>query len=203
MSKSSTKVPIARTRNYATIIYPESAPVDWIAKLEALHIPALVSPLHDKDKLPDGTLKKAHYHLLLSFGSVKTKKQAEAVFNIIGGVGTEVVNCLSAYARYLIHMDNPEKAQYSKEDVVALSGANFEAVSYIPDDDLNIIRDMIRFIRDNQIISFSRFVDLCANNNPEWLKILTVKKISLFFFQYIKSLAWDMRGEFNYETDRK
>ena len=130
MSKSSTKVPIARTRNYATIIYPESAPVDWIAKLEALHIPALVSPLHDKDKLPDGTLKKAHYHLLLSFGSVKTKKQAEAVFNIIGGVGTEVVNCLSAYARYLIHMDNPEKAQYSKEDVVALSGANFEAVSY-------------------------------------------------------------------------
>ena len=192
-----------RTRNYACIVYPESAPENWRDIVAALHIPILISPLHDRDTMPDGSPKKEHYHLIALFQSVKSRRQAEEIFKSFSGIGAEAVNCVTAYARYLVHLDNPEKAQYSKEDVVALSGANFEAVSYIPDDDLKIIQDMIRFIRDNQIISFSRFVDLCTDNNPEWLKILTVKKVSHFFFQYIKSLAWDMKGEFNYETDRK
>ena len=43
-----------RTRNFATVVYPESAPADWMERLDQYHIAALVSPLHDKDKNPSG-----------------------------------------------------------------------------------------------------------------------------------------------------
>ena len=43
-----------RTRNFATVVYLESAPADWMEQLDQHHIAALVSPLHDKDKNPSG-----------------------------------------------------------------------------------------------------------------------------------------------------
>ena len=43
-----------RNTYYATIVYPESAPTDWLDKLEEEHIQALVSPIHDKDIEKDG-----------------------------------------------------------------------------------------------------------------------------------------------------
>ena len=43
-----------RTRNFATVVYLESAPADWMERLDQHHIAALVSPLHDKDKNPSG-----------------------------------------------------------------------------------------------------------------------------------------------------
>ena len=55
-----------RTRNYATIVYPESAPKNWLDILREMKFNVLVSPLHDKDVNPeDGEIKKAHYHVLL------------------------------------------------------------------------------------------------------------------------------------------
>lgn len=52
-----------RTRNWATVVYPESAPDDWIMKLQEQCVPALISLLHDKDINADGTRKKEHYHV--------------------------------------------------------------------------------------------------------------------------------------------
>lgn len=186
-----TKKGTSRTRNYATIVYPDSAPEDWMEKLSAMHIPAFISPLHDKDINPDGTKKKSHWHVLIMFGSVKTKKQAEDLVNEIGGVGVEVVNCLSAYARYLVHMDDDKKVQYNAEEVVAMAGANYDAVTFIPTDELSIVSEIINFINVNQINSFARLVNICKKNNPEWLRIIALKKTSYFFFQYIKSRTWD------------
>ena len=60
-----------RTRNFATVVYPESAPSDWIDKLDQLHVAALISPLHNKDTNPSGEPKKPHYHVLLMFEGVK------------------------------------------------------------------------------------------------------------------------------------
>ena len=52
----------SRVRNYATIVYQESAPAGWLDILDELHIPAFVSPLHDKDLNKEGEIKKAHWH---------------------------------------------------------------------------------------------------------------------------------------------
>lgn len=45
------------------MVYPESAPDDWIMKLQEQCVPALISLLHDKDINADGTRKKEHYHV--------------------------------------------------------------------------------------------------------------------------------------------
>ena len=37
-----------RTRNYATVIYPESAPDNWMQILSESKIPMFISPLHQK-----------------------------------------------------------------------------------------------------------------------------------------------------------
>lgn len=79
-----------RTRNYATVVYPESAPIDWIRLLQEQCVPALISPLHDKDLNTDGTLKKEHFHVMILFDGVKTSEQAQEVFSVIGGVGIEL-----------------------------------------------------------------------------------------------------------------
>ena len=70
---------MAATRNtyYATIVYPESAPSDWMNILEEQHIQALISPLHDKDIDKEGNPKKPHYHVVLIFESLKSPKQAQ------------------------------------------------------------------------------------------------------------------------------
>ena len=85
-----------RTRNWATVVYPESAPKEWKALLQEQCVPALVSPIHDKDINADGTLKKEHYHVMILFDGVKTKEQAGEVFSVIGGVGIEPVKCARA-----------------------------------------------------------------------------------------------------------
>ena len=115
----------SRTRNYATVVYPESAPEDWQTILEECFVPAFISPLHDSDVNPGGEIKKAHYHVVIMFDSVKTIEQAVAVFEKIGGVGCEKVNSIRGYARYLCHLDNPEKFQYPQEKVRALCGADY------------------------------------------------------------------------------
>lgn len=47
-----------RTRNFGTVVYPESAPENWQTILSELCIPCFISPLHDKDINPDGETKK-------------------------------------------------------------------------------------------------------------------------------------------------
>lgn len=179
----------SRTRNYACVVYPESAPDDWLERLSDLHICALVSPLHDKDVNPDGEPKKAHYHVLLMFESVKTQAQADEVIKKIGGVGHENVGSSRGYARYLIHMDNPEKYQYPACDVRAFGGADFDAIIHLPTDDTRMIKDIIVFIRNNHIHSFARLVDVCMDNNEDWFVLLT--RNSYFIKEYIKTLAWE------------
>ncbi len=83
-----------RTRNYATIVYEESSFKCWMEILKKQMVPAFVSPLHNKDINPTGELKKSHWHVIVMFDSMKTKKQAKELFDKIGGIGVEVVQSL-------------------------------------------------------------------------------------------------------------
>ena len=39
-------------------------------------VPAFISPLHDKDMNPTNEPKKPHYHVIITFDSVKTTEQS-------------------------------------------------------------------------------------------------------------------------------
>lgn len=97
-------------------------------------------------------------------------------------------------------MDNPEKAQYSKDDIKCFCGADFEALTILPTDEIKQVREMIAFIKSNGITSFNFFVDYCSENRDEWFRLLISSK-SYFIKEYIKSLTWNLRGEYEYDKE--
>lgn len=194
-----TEIPQERTRTYATIIYTESAPKDWQDILQEEHIPCHISPLHDKDINKNGTSKKPHYHVMLMFDSVKTRKQAEKVFKKIGGVGAEVVNSPRAYARYLCHLDNPEKAQYPIEEVISYGGADYDMHINTAKDIYTTIGEIMDFCMENNIVCFADLTLYARHDKTEWFQIICDK--SMLLCQFLKSRYWDInRQETKYVT---
>lgn len=178
-----------RTRNYATVVYPESCPEDWQRILSESKIPLFISPLHDSDKNADGEPKKAHYHVLVMFDSVKTKEQAQEFFSTFGGVGCEVVNSQRSYARYLCHLDNPDKVQYSIDNVKAYGGADYIAVIGTAADKQKSIREMIQYIEENDITCFADLCRYASTDRSDWFDTL-VNSGAYFVKEYIKSRTW-------------
>ena len=100
----------SRRRVFATVVYPESSPDNWRQIIDDYHVPVLISPLHDKDiNNGSGDLKKPHYHVMFMFDGKKSDDQWNDIKSSFGGVGTERIESTRGYARYLCHLDNPEK----------------------------------------------------------------------------------------------
>lgn len=180
-----------RFRNYATVVYPESAKEDWQEILASQFIPCFISPLHENDINPTGEKKKEHYHVMLMFDSVKTQEQAKEIFDLIGGVGCEIVNSIRGYARYLCHLDNPEKYQYDPEQVKSLCGADYMAIIGLPTDKYKAIREMILFCDENNITSYADLLEYSAVQRPDWFRILC-DSATLVISTYLKSKEWTL-----------
>lgn len=180
-----------RTRNFACVVYPESAPDNWQDILSDQFVPAFISPLHNKDLNPTGEVKKEHYHVMIMFDSVKTTEQAKVIFDLIGGVGCEVVNSTRGYARYLCHLDNPEKAQYNIEEVRCLSGADYANVISLVTDKYKAIGEMIDFCQSNDIISYAKLLEYCRMERFDWFRVLCDSG-TIVIKEYLKSRSWTM-----------
>lgn len=178
-----------RTRNFATVVYPESAPENWQEILSEQFVPTFISPLHDKDINPTGEAKKPHWHVMLMFDGVKTIEQAAEIFNKIGGVGCEVVQSQRGYARYLCHMDNPEKFQYSPEDVRSLCGADYTGSIGLVTDKYKAIGEMIDFCEENGIVSYSELLKYCRMERFDWFRVLCDNG-TVVMKEYLKSKSW-------------
>lgn len=161
-----------RTRNYATVVYPESAPFDWYQTLSEMKIPCFISPLHDQDINPTGEPKKPHHHVMIMFESVKTREQAVELFDTIGGVGCEVVQSLRGYARYLCHLDNPDKAQYSPDDVKCYGGADYTDIIGIALDKYKAIGEMLDFLDLNVDMNYYDLLMYARQERFDWFRVL-------------------------------
>lgn len=140
-----------RFRNFTTILYPESAD---IIVFDNLHIPGFLSPLHDRDIDQEGCFKKPHYHLLIMFEGKKSIDQVRKLVQSFGGVGLEVVQSIRGAARYLCHLDNPEKAQYSSSMVRAFGGADYNDVIISEADRVKAFEHIEKYIIYNNILYY-------------------------------------------------
>lgn len=180
-----------RTRNFATVVYPDSAPSDWMDKLDRLHIAAFISPLHNKDMDPDGGLKKSHYHVMLMFESpVEYETRVAPIFAEIGAVGREMVNSARGYARYLCHLDNPEKFQYSPSEVRCIGGADYYGVTSLPTDDMKMLGEVFSYIQEHEIYSLAELLTISQIHHPEWFSMIAMSRCYVVD-KFIKSLAWE------------
>lgn len=182
-----------RYRNFACVVYPDSAPVDWKEILSAHLIPTFISPLHDKDVNPNGEPKKPHYHVMLMYDGVKSPEQVAEVFSSFGGVGCEIVKSIRGYARYLCHLDNPEKAQYDQGDVVSLAGADYVSTIGLAIDKYKAIREMIDYCEEHNIISYAELLRYCMSDRFDWFRILCDNG-TYVVKEYLKSREWERKA---------
>lgn len=112
-SGASDKQDALKGRHFAYVVYPESAPADWIEQLQQTGLSFVVSPLHDKDVDPTGTLKKPHYHVIISWGNTTTYRAARGLCDKIRCPRPQMLKSPNAMYRYMQHLDNPDKYQYT------------------------------------------------------------------------------------------
>lgn len=184
-----------RTRNFQCIVYPPGqisgksvshTPDNWIEILRETHVPTLISPLHDKDKNPDGESKIPHYHVICMFDSVKSDKQWVEFCQLFAGVpDPHPIYSLSGATRYLCHLDNPEKYQYSTDEIIALSSADYIEACNRNQDVMKVQKEMQKFIAENEFTNFAEFCDYVLEYRLDWYYILTTKSVN-FIKTYIK-----------------
>lgn len=104
-------------RVFSGVIYPDSESYNSVAVLETVkqRFKEWAFCLHDQDVTDDGDLKKAHIHWV-GRGDPRT---LSAVAKFLGLKENEIElgKNFKALVQYLIHLNNPEKAQYSPDSV--------------------------------------------------------------------------------------
>lgn len=178
-----------KKRNFTTIVYPDSASVDWLDQLQQTGLSCAISPLHDKDIDPTGEPKKAHYHVIFCFEGPTTLKNAQELSNsILSGVLVKPIESVRGMYRYLTHEDNPEKFNYDKKDIVLLNG--FDPQNVLSNSDESILAEkVIQYILDHDIKYYNDLIDsLRANGLTEELHV-AMSKIMLFS-TYLNSMRF-------------
>lgn len=191
-----------RYRNFATVVYPESAPEGWQDILSEYHIPAFISPLHDKDISVDGSSKKAHYHVILMYDAPTTKERAQSIFESIGGVGLLTLQVLRSYARYLCHLDDPNKVQYNVSDVKELSGSVYHDIISSSADRYQAFGEMIDFCEQYNVSSFYLLSRYARINRSDWYRILCDSG-TVFMKEFLKSREWSLGKGFDHIIDQE
>lgn len=180
-----------RKRNWVFVVYPESAPEDWREQLRALLVPGYISPLHCDDTNADGSKKKPHWHVVLTFKGLKTFEQVKEITDALHAPGPQPCKDIRAYARYLCHLDNPEKAQYQPAEVESLGGNDYlETIKSAADTD-TALSEMMDWCIENRCTSFFKLGNYARRERSDWFRVLTSQR-TVFLTAWLKSFEWEL-----------
>ena len=193
--------PDARTRNWTIVVYPDSAPENWRERLDDFHIGWVESPLHDSDYNANGEPKKPHWHVVLLFNGVKTYEQVKEITDSINAPIPQRCHDARATVRYMAHLDNPEKAQYSISDIRSHGGVDIaDMLRPSSSERYSIIGEMLSYVRENHVIEFQDLVDYAmANEFERWFPLLCDNS-SYIVSSYIKSQRHRLQPRVDLET---
>lgn len=196
----SEKKAIVKKRNWAFVLYPESAPADWKEQLEGTGLQCAISPLHDKDVDPTGEVKKAHYHIILCYSGPTSFNVVNALCEKLNQPIPQPLEQIKGYYRYLSHKDNPEKYQYDEKEIQYLNGFNIiDFVDLTRSEVLEAKKKIQLLIRDENIIEYCDLLDLLYDR--EMFNELDVAyNNTLMFNAYIKSRKYKGIGVADRET---
>ena len=186
--KSNGKSGDNRARTWAAVIYPDSAPKNWKELLDDQHIAWACSPLHEFDTNATGEVKKAHWHIVLSFDG---KESYEQICDILAPLNAPIpqrCHDLRGMVRYFAHLDNPEKHQYNVAEIEPHGGLDI-AIALQPSasERYALIGEMVDFVKAERITEFKDLMDYAlANRREDWFPLLC-DSCSFVMQQYIKS----------------
>lgn len=181
-----------KKRSWAFVLYPESAPKDWREQLKQSGIRCAVSPLHDKDVNPTGELKKAHYHIILTYDGPTTYSNVKALTNgKLGQTVPQPLEQIRGYYRYLTHEDNPEKIQYSKTDIETLNGFSIHDYVEMTKSEVDKrIREIIDLICDTGITEYSDLILILKDSGEEMAEHFQIARTNTLFFKSFLTSMW-------------
>lgn len=177
----------ARSRNWLFVCYPESMPEEWEDVIASWGVTVYLSPLHDCDVKKDGTLKKPHYHGIIAFDGNKSYGQTLSLAAGLGCNTVKVCNSIVNAMRYLVHLDNPDKARYELSDIKTWGHADLSCIySKTQKEAIQDLEDIIVFINQYSITEFSELCDFLLNEYPTELFPSAIKNHA-FLRSYIQS----------------
>lgn len=188
-------------RQISILLWLDSAPSDWYDRIQGLGYECLISPLHDKDVLEDGTAKKAHYHVFFLFPGKKTADQCQFIADTVSGQVDYpflFVPDRKVHARYLCHLDSPHKHRYPLVEVVQVNGASI--LKWASDDDKDqqddeILNDILSWIRERRCRFFNQLLDYALDNHLHlWVSRLK-KDLTPIVKAYMQGLTLEVDNE--------
>ena len=184
-----------KKRNWTFVLYPESAPKDWMEQIKLSGLLAAVSPLHDKDVNPTGEAKKAHHHILLVYSGPTTYNAVAKFTASLNATIPQALESVRGMYRYFSHKDNPEKYQYPEEDIIALNGFNIADLVELTKSEVNELKmKILKLIRDVDIYEYSGLVDFLIDNEMTAEYDVAINN-TFFFHTYITSRRNAVRQE--------
>lgn len=184
-----------KKRNWAFVLYPESAPADWREQLQKTGLPCAISPLHDRDVNATGEPKKPHYHVMVFYQGPTSYNVVKRLTDGLNQPIPQVVEQVRGYYRYLTHMDNPEKAQYPASEIRTLNGFDIgDFVEMTKSEVTKVCRALMDYIRENDLMEYADLMDMtmCEGVPPEWFDVASSR--TLFFTGYLRSRRYRKTG---------
>lgn len=183
----SEKKSTVKKRNWAFVLYPESAPENWREMLQMSGLQCAVSPLHDKDIDPNGEPKKPHWHVIAVYSGPTSYNVVNALCGSLNAPHPQALEQVRGYYRYLTHKDNPEKAQYDDKDITTINGFNISDFSELTRSEVNAIKFRLqKLIREQEIFEYSDFMDYLQDNDM-MSEYEVASNNTMFFDRYIRS----------------
>lgn len=184
-----------KKRNWAMVLYPDSAPADWRDQLQKTGLQCAVSPLHDKDINPTGEPKKAHYHIIVCYSGPTAYSVVKRLTDSLNQPIPQALEQVRGYYRYLTHEDNPEKYQYSKADITTINGfAISDFVDLTKSEVTKIKRELITFCRDNGIFEYADLMEILMDAGNDMADHFDVaSNNTMFLSKYLESRRYRNR----------
>lgn len=177
-----------RSRNWTLVLYPESAPENWRDIIDESHIEWVESPLHNFDVNPTGEVKKPHWHILLMFGGVKSYEQVVEFCKPLKCPIPQRCHNAKAMVRYFAHLDHPDKAQYSVNDIISHGGVEIaDLLKPSASERYTIIKEMCEYVGENNITEFFELMDYAMDQRYDTWFPLLCDNSAYIVNQYIKS----------------
>jgi len=174
-----------KKRNWAFVLYPESAPENWKDIIQKTGLQCAISPLHNKDLDPTGELKKPHWHIIACYSGPTSFNVVKALTDSLNAPIPIALEQVRGYYRYLTHKDNPEKAQYNDIDITTINGFSItDFIELTKSEIIKIKREIQSFIRDNDIYEYCDLMDSLFDIS-EWYEVASNN--TYFFEKYVSS----------------
>lgn len=150
-----------KARYAVFLVYEESAPEGWWEILKDSHGSFARSPLHE----PDDECKKPHWHVIYKHGNTVALSGMQKAIPAGVAANGHIELCMHPrnYERYLLHLDDPEKQQWTgdpQELIETCNGFPLDLTRDYSKAERNQQRsDLIALIRDNELCEYADLLE--------------------------------------------